>query len=466
MIIYGGILLLLGNVIWYSRKENTEANIPKGMKAFYRCAIWTGKKMKAFRMLDIRAVALAILIILIGDAMALAMSAAEYAGAKRPIEVLTKGGYGEKREEALQVQEEDGETYRITIPVPGKAYTAEEIAKMFQNAMEKMDSYILGQNKSLDYIDQQMNLITEIPQTPIQVNWTTSRPDILDWQGKIGEATPAGGTVVSLEGELVYQDKVEIYSRKITVYPLWRPEKELHQQDVIAAVEKGNEDEQEENYVLPTEVNGKKLRWYQQESSNSLLIAGITVMMAVILVLGREQERKQAKEVRKMQMMRDYPEILSKFILLLNAGMSMRKAFAKIGLDYKRQQETLTGYLYGHVAKNQENTRGRRYAYEEFLNTYYEMEKGISEREAYERLGFRCDTPQYKTFSMLLVQNLKKGNKNLMEMLERESASAFEERKRLAKILGEKAGTKLLLPMGSMLVIVFVILLVPAFLSF
>jgi len=67
---------------------------------------------------------------------------------------------------------------------------------------------------------------------------------------------------------------------------------------------------------------------------------------------------------------------------------------------------------------------------------------------------------------MLLVQNLKKGNKNLMEMLERESASAFEERKRLAKILGEKAGTKLLLPMGSMLVIVFVILLVPAFLSF
>ena len=466
MIIYGGILLLLGNVIWHSRKEKTGANIPKGMKAFYRCAIWTGKKMKAFRMLDIRAVALAILIILIGDAIALAMSVAEYAGAKRPVEVLTKGGYGEAREEALQVQEEDGETYKITIPVPGKAYTPEEIAQMFQNAMEKMDSYILGQNKSLDYIDQQMNLITEIPQTPVQVNWTTSRPDILDWQGKIGETTPAGGTAVSLEGELVYQDKVEIYSRKITVYPLWRSEKELHQQDVIAAARKGNEDEHEESYVLPTEVNGKKLRWYQQENSNSLLIAGITVMMAVILVLGREQERKQAKEVRKIQMMRDYPEILSKFILLLNAGMSMRKAFAKIGLDYKRQQEVLTGYLYGHAAKKQENIRGRRYAYEEFLNTYYEMEKGISEREAYERLGSRCDTPQYKTFSMLLVQNLKKGNKNLMEMLERESASAFEERKRLAKILGEKAGTKLLLPMGSMLVIVFVILLVPAFLSF
>lgn len=451
MIVYTGILLLLCNIIWQSRRENIMDNTPKGMKIFYRCATWLLKKIKAFRMLDIRAVALAFLILLVGDMIALALAVAEYTEAKTPITVLEKGGYDENREETLQVQEEDGQTYKLIIPVPGKAYTQNEIEKMFQNGLEQIDKYILGQNKSWDCINQQMNLITEIPDTPIQVNWTTSHPEILDWQGKIGEMIPKKGTAVLLEAELVYQDRVETYSRKIKVYPLVRSEEEEQQQEILMAVQEENEDEYNENFALPDEVDGKKLNWYQQESGNSLLIAGITVIMAVILVLGREQERKQEKEVRRMQMMKDYPEILSKFILLLNAGMSMRKAFAKIALDYKSQRVS---------------AHGRRYAYEEFLNTYFEMEKGISERQAYERLGARCEIPQYKAFSMLLIQNLKKGNKNLMEMLERESASAFEERKRQAKILGEKAGTKLLLPMGSMLVIVFVILLVPAFLSF
>ena len=43
---------------------------------------------------------------------------------------------------------------------------------------------------------------------------------------------------------------------------------------------------------------------------------------------------------------------------------------------------------------------------------------------------------------------------------------AFENRKRRAKVIGEQAGTRLLVPMVLMLVIVFVVLLVPAGMSF
>jgi len=42
----------------------------------------------------------------------------------------------------------------------------------------------------------------------------------------------------------------------------------------------------------------------------------------------------------------------------------------------------------------------------------------------------------------------------------------MEERKSLARKLGEEAGTKLLLPMLLMLILVIVILMVPAILSF
>ena len=44
--------------------------------------------------------------------------------------------------------------------------------------------------------------------------------------------------------------------------------------------------------------------------------------------------------------------------------------------------------------------------------------------------------------------------------------AAFEARKRQARVEGEKAAVKLLLPMGMMLLVVLIILMVPAFLSF
>lgn len=73
---------------------------------------------------------------------------------------------------------------------------------------------------------------------------------------------------------------------------------------------------------------------------------------------------------------------------------------------------------------------------------------------------------KYKTLSTLLVQNLQKGSQRLLEMLEMESTEAFDDRKRKARVLGEAAATKLLIPMMLMLLIVLAIIMIPAVLSF
>ena len=109
---------------------------------------------------------------------------------------------------------------------------------------------------------------------------------------------------------------------------------------------------------------------------------------------------------------------------------------------------------------------GTRYAYEELVKTCLEMERGVYEKDAYERLGRRCGLAEYKILSVLLVQNLKKGNQSILELLEREAVSAGEERLRRARIQGEEAATKLLLPMILQLLVVFIILMVPAFINF
>ena len=64
------------------------------------------------------------------------------------------------------------------------------------------------------------------------------------------------------------------------------------------------------------------------------------------------------------------------------------------------------------------------------------------------------------------VQNLKKGSAGLLAALQEEAQNSFEERKRNAREEGERAGTRLLLPMMMMLAVVMVLILVPACFSF
>ena len=66
----------------------------------------------------------------------------------------------------------------------------------------------------------------------------------------------------------------------------------------------------------------------------------------------------------------------------------------------------------------------------------------------------------------LFILEKRRGSTNLLEAMNQEMLQAWELRKRNTKQQGEKAGTKLLIPMMGMLAVVFVMILVPAFLSF
>ena len=150
-------------------------------------------------------------------------------------------------------------------------------------------------------------------------------------------------------------------------------------------------------------------------------------------------------------MLLDYPEIVNQLTLLLSAGLNTRNAVFRLASDYQKRRQ---------------KGGKRRQAYEELVTCCREMEQGTAEQIAYEHLGSRCSVGGYKTLTTLLVQNLKKGNKYLLELLEQESAQAFERRKRQARILGEEAGTKLLFPMILLLGVVVVMILIPAWISF
>ena len=392
-------------------------------------------------------------LILCGNLLGLFLTVREEFAEKRTeITDLERGRFGEGVEEVeLEAVTEDGQKVEVTVQVPERRYTAEQAEKLLSEKLQNLDELILGANSSFSRIEQNLNLPSSFSDSPVTVEWMTDQPSVLDWDGTIGENAGSEGTRVCLEGILTLQNQKMEYSRMLTVYA--SPEEDTLSGRLQETADRLNQDGTDETYHLPDTVDGQAVRWYQKTEQTGFLVTMLSLLAGGLAVLSARKKKEQAIQKKQAEMQRDYPELVGKMQMLLGAGISMRRVFERIALDYKTEQA-------------QSKKERKRWAYEEAARTWYEMESGVSEQEAYERFGMRCGIPSYKSLSVLLVQNLNKGGRGLVPLLEQEAQAAFEARKRLARTEGEKAAVRLLFPMGLMLLVVLVILMAPAFLTF
>ena len=205
----------------------------------------------------------------------------------------------------------------------------------------------------------------------------------------------------------------------------------------------------DESFELPAEVNGQALSWSMRREHRWYYVLILGVVLSIYLVYHEHETIKQAKQRRIEELLREYPGMMSKLTMLLGTGTTVRSAWEKIVQNYERQKESM----------------GTQAVYEEMHLTLREMQGGVPEAECYERFGKRCGVTSYVKFGTLLSQNLRKGSKGVSDILRMEAIQSFENRKSTAKRLGEEAGTKLLMPMLGMLAVVFIMVMVPAFLS-
>ena len=227
-------------------------------------------------------------------------------------------------------------------------------------------------------------------------------------------------------------------------------QEEIRQKELKAVIEQYNQEKQDPDYYyLPDTWDGQTLQWQKPGENTGTLLAALALFAAVVLMLKKVREQQEELAKRSEQLLMDYPSLIMKFTLLIQAGMTVRRAFQKISSDYLRSCPK-TG----------------RYAYEAVTTACHEMESGVAELEAYRRFGERCGQMKYKTFSTILIQNLQKGGHRMADLLEKEALEAWDERKRKARVMGETAATKLLVPMIMMLAVVMAIIMIPAFLSF
>ena len=337
------------------------------------------------------------------------------------------------------------------VTVSEQEYTEEELDAVFQEASEDLEKLILGENESLDEVRDDLELISEIPETGISVSWEIDNYEVMDLQGNlISENLTDDGTLVKLSASLLYGERQAVHEFYAKVYPTMISRAERQMSDLKEEIARADEETASEDHlVLPDQINGERVEWSYTADTRAFAILILGAGTAAMICISKDQSGKEEEKRRIRQMKTDYPQIINKFNLYIGAGMTIRRAWSCIADDYEKKRERY----------------GKRVAYEEMIYTLHEIQGGAPEGECYEKYGNRCGISRYRKFGTMLSQNLRKGSRGITDLLEREAEEAFEDRKNMAKKLGEEAGTKLMIPMFIMLAVVFVIVTVPAFFS-
>lgn len=179
------------------------------------------------------------------------------------------------------------------------------------------------------------------------------------------------------------------------------------------------------------------------EHTSAIICIALSPALALGLALLQDKELDSKIEERRTAIMIEFPEFINKLLLLVNAGMTISKAWEKIVTDNKKTSPL----------------------YEELNTSIAEIRAGKPEAVAYEEFARRCKVKEIIKFVSVIILNLKKGGSEVVPALRAQSDECWEMRKATARRLGEKASSKLMLPMAIMLVGIILIVALPAVLA-
>ncbi len=340
---------------------------------------------------------------------------------------IARPDYGERTREVTLKAEPDGGTFDLQ--VHARKYTKEQADAMEEELAPKLRALILGDNPDLFHVRKNLNLVRKAEGYPFRISWSATSYTYLDTDGTVhAEEIPRDESsslvltaALSLDGNR-WEEKF--------------PEEESAEETAL---------------VLPDTVEGTALSWQQVLEDESLKVFLLMVAAAGLIFGAGHRDLAAKVKKREQELSLDYPQLVTKLVLFLGTGMAVRNAFRRISDDY------LAGRKKGGE---------KRYVYEEILVMCHELESGVPESAAYGKFGSRCGLRSYTRLCSLLVQNLRKGNAELLARLQEEADAAMELRKDTARKLGEEAGTKLLVPMIMMLIVVMMMITIPAYLGF
>jgi tight adherence protein C len=166
----------------------------------------------------------------------------------------------------------------------------------------------------------------------------------------------------------------------------------------------------------------------QGDASNALLFSCGALVVAVGIPFLIDRSLHDQIQKRRIRIQLEFPEFINKLTLLVNAGMTIPRAWEKIVNENKK-----ASVLYAEMAY-----------------TFSEIKAGKPEALAYEEFAMRCKVKEVTKVVSVIVINLRRGGAEVVATLRQQGSECWEMRKAAAKQLGEEASTKILLPLMIM----------------
>ena len=318
-----------------------------------------------------------------------------------------------------------------------------KIDEHLQNTLDTLEANMYREGEGKERVLTGLNIPVRLENNPIDISFSTDEGGILLDNGDLNFEMIKEKRQVTLKLTAAYGEREISRSLVITVYPRTLTEEEKVKLAVKEKLDSAFADGENETITLPAEVEGKRVRAYfpKEEITGNLVGFALAAIICLFVVFNENNKRK-IKD-REEELKNGYTEFVGRFVILLGAGLNIPAIWRKLE----------TGF-----ASNISLT-------EEIRLTLWEVGNGKTEREAYENFGKRIGGTQYAKFVSVINQSLKLGQGQLLSRLEAESEAAMFERRNKAKVMGEVADTKLLMPMMLQLVLIMLIIMVPALLA-
>lgn len=358
-------------------------------------------------------------------------------------------GGGEFETEASVYFPEEEAEYPVVLTIPEQRYTKAKEVELIAAAKKEIEETFCGQNDSFEKIVEDPQIFESYQNGAVSAEWIFSDDEIISEEGKIyQQAMKHSKEEIEALVLLSCGETEDSFRFSFQVIPL----KKSRQDELAMKIQEhiALQEETEAFITLPDSIDGQNIKWREVKSFQSVELLGLGFLAAMAAAYAAKEKKEKQLQKRKRKLLLSYPEFVSKLSLLLGAGMTISGALRKMNQMYLKRKK----------AGGREET-----VYEELNQMICELDNGMGELRAYQRFSDSCNLQPYRKLVSLLISGQKIGNYKLMEQLNEEADRVFLERKNTARKLGEEAGTKMLLPMMMMLVIVMGIVVIPAFLS-
>ena len=367
----------------------------------------------------------------------------EYQQTKIENNILYRNSKGVgKQEYQLEIKLGEEKWQPFSVILDEKEYTNEELDYLADIAMQEIPKEILDENTDLNNVGTNLNLMTQIGEYPFSIQWESSDPEKLENDGTLNLENITKEETIELRAVFQYEQWVKENSISLTLIP---KNKENDLYALSESIQKSqSENRERKEFTLPDIYNDKLIQWKYPLNNSTRVIILIFLLVVPFISYQKDMEVHRKVKVRKEQLLYTFSEFISRFILYIEAGMSVKNALMRMDRENKTND----------------------YLYQEVSFICRQMRNGLPEKDGYELLAKRCNLPCYRKLSSLLIQHVEKGSITILDNLRIEAKKAQEEQKGRIQKKGEEISTKLLFPMIIMLGIVMVFIMVPALFSF